>query len=114
MDLLIRWLGKGSVRQAKKIRAVHSNYLERGPRIWNRLEETYGSLEMIEDALFKQVDNFPRMFGKDFSKLREFNDILIELQSAKEDGDLSGLGLLDNASGVNPLVKKLPFNLQEK
>lgn len=36
------------------------------------------------------------------------------LQSAKEEGDLPGLSFLDSARGLNPIVQKLPFYLQEK
>lgn len=47
-------------------------------------------------------------------KLRKFSDILMELQSAKEEGDLPGFSFLDSARGLNPIVQKLPFYLQEK
>lgn len=35
-------------------------------------------------------------------------------QVAKAEGDLLGLAFLDTARGVNPIVQKLPYNLQEK
>ena len=39
MDLFVKWLGKGSVEQAKSVTAVYLNYPERGLRmIWDRLE----------------------------------------------------------------------------
>lgn len=38
----------------------------------------------------------------------------MELQADKDEGDLPGLSFLDTARGVNPIVHKLPFNLQEK
>ncbi len=38
----------------------------------------------------------------------------MELQSAKADGDLPGLAVLDTARGVNPVVEKLPFGLQDR
>ena len=34
--------------------------------------------------------------------------------AAKDEGDLPGLSFLNTARGVNPIVRKLPFNLQEK
>lgn len=46
-------------------------------------------------------------------KLRKFNDILTELHSAKDEGDFLGLTFLDSARGLNPIVQKLPFYLQE-
>lgn len=38
----------------------------------------------------------------------------MELQSAKDEEDLPGHSFLDTARGVNPIVQKLPFRLQEK
>lgn len=38
----------------------------------------------------------------------------MELQSAKEEGDLTGLAFFDTARGINPIVQKLPFSIQEK
>ena len=38
----------------------------------------------------------------------------MDLQSAKAEGDIPGLSFLNTARGVNPVVQKLPFNLQEK
>lgn len=42
------------------------------------------------------------------------SDLLMELQSARAEGDLPGLSFLDTARGVNPIVQELPFRLQEK
>ena len=69
---------------------------------------------MIENALFKRLDSFPKIPCKDYVKLRELGDPLVELQSAKEDGYLTGLAFLDTARGINPIVEKLPHALQEK
>ncbi|KAI4873908.1 hypothetical protein NFI96_029123 [Prochilodus magdalenae] len=38
----------------------------------------------------------------------------MEIQSAKEDGYLTGLAYLDTARGINPIVERLPHALQEK
>ncbi len=81
---------------------------------WDRLDQTYGSTEAIEDALFKRIDAFPKIANRDYSKLTKLSDLLMELQSAKAEGDLPGLAFLDTARGVNPIVQKLPFRLQEK
>lgn len=45
---------------------------------------------MIENALFKRLDSFPRLDSKDNIKLRELGDLLMELLSAKEDEYLPG------------------------
>ncbi len=38
----------------------------------------------------------------------------MEIQAAKQDGYLMGLSYLDTSRGVNPIIQKLPFSLQEK
>lgn len=115
IDLLVKWLGKESALHAERIRAVHINDPLRGLQmIWDRLDECYGAPEVVEAALFRCIDNFPKLSNKDYSKLRELSDLLMELESAKAEGDLPGLSYLDTARGVNPVVQKLPYSLQEK
>lgn len=115
MDLLVKWLGKESAEHAKRIRSVHISHPAAGLKmIWNRLDECYGSAEVIEKALFQRLDSFPRISNKDFSKLRDLSDLLMELDVARVAGDLPGLSYLDTARGVNPIVQKLPYGLQEK
>ncbi|XP_041432389.1 uncharacterized protein LOC121398035 [Xenopus laevis] len=115
LDLLVKWLGSESVEHAKRIRDININYPDRGLKmVWERLDECYGSIEAIENALFKRIDNFPRIVGRGYQKLRELSDLLREVQVAQEEGDLPGLAFLDTARGVNPIVQKLPHNLQEK
>ncbi|XP_061136930.1 uncharacterized protein LOC133155543 [Syngnathus typhle] len=114
MDLLVAWLGEESAEHAKRIRAVHVNSADRGlRRIWERLETCYGAPEMVEDSLFERIASFPKI-NRDYLKLHELSDFLIELKAAKADGDLPGLTYLDTARGLHLLVRKLPFNLQEK
>ena len=114
LDLLVKWPGKECVEHAKTTRAVHPNNSEKDLKIvWTRLKECYSSLEIIKETLFKRID-FPKIANRDSSKLREFNDLLMKLQSAKEDGDLPRLVTLDAARGIHPLVQKLPFGLQER
>lgn len=57
---------------------------------------------------------FPKLANKDNHKLRELGDILLKLECAKVEGYLPGLAYLDTSRGVNPIVEKLPFSLQEK
>lgn len=82
--------------------------------IWRHLEDCYGCPEVIEQALLKRLDAFPRITNKDTHRLRDLGYLLLELQSAKVSGRLPGLGYLDTARGVNPIVEKLPFSLQDK
>lgn len=115
MDLLVKWLGKESAEHAKRIRSIHINQPASGLQmIWTRLDECYGSAEAIEKALFQKIDNFPKISNKDYPKLRDLSDLLMELNAAKAEGDLPGLSYLDTARGINPIVQKLPYSLQEK
>ena len=115
LDLLVKWLGRESSEHVKRIRAVHITNPQAALRLsWTRLRECYATPEVIESALFKRLDNFPRLTSKENIKLRELSDLLMELLSAKEDGYLPGLSYLDTPRGNNPIVEKLPPNLQEK
>lgn len=115
LDLLLKWLGKESAEHVEQIRAIHIHRPEAGLAMaWERLELTYGSPEAIENALFKRIDSFPKIVNRDGFKLTKLGDLLMELQAAKAEGDLPGLAFLDTPRGVNPVVLKLPFRLQEK
>ncbi|KAE8627355.1 hypothetical protein XENTR_v10006954 [Xenopus tropicalis] len=115
IDLLIKYLGTESAEHAKRIRVININHPQTGLKmIWHRLNECYGSAEVVENALFKRIDDFPKISNKGYQKLRELSDLLMELQVAKAEGDLPGLAFLDTARGVNPIVQKLPYNLQER
>ena len=115
LDLLVRWLGPESSPQAKRIRAAHVHNPAAGVRmIWQRLEDCYGSPEVIEHALLKKIENFPRITNREAHKLMELGDILLEVEAAKSSGQLAGLSYLDTAMGVKPIIEKLPYGLQEK
>ncbi|KAK7882975.1 hypothetical protein WMY93_029149 [Mugilogobius chulae] len=115
MDLLVKWLGKESSEHAKRIRSIHINHPDLGLQmIWKRLDDCYGSSEVIEKALFQKLDSFPKLNNKDYSKLRDLGDLLMEVNAAKTDGDLPGLSYLDTPRGVNAIVQKLPYGLQER
>ncbi len=71
MDLLPKWLGKESAEHVEQIRAIHINHPDAGLKmIWERLDQCYGSAEIVEDALFKQIDNFPKITNRDYVKLK--------------------------------------------
>ena len=115
LDLLVKWLGKESSEHIKRMRAVHVTNPEAALQMsWTRLRECYATPEVIESALFKRLDNFPHLTSRENIKLRELSDLLMELLSAKDDGYLPGLSYLDTPRGINPIVEKLPINLQEK
>ncbi|KAK7940028.1 hypothetical protein WMY93_003354 [Mugilogobius chulae] len=61
LDLLCKWLGPESSEQAKRIRAVHIYDATAGVRmLWQRLEDSYGSPEAIENALLAKLEDFPK------------------------------------------------------
>ncbi len=66
LNLLVKWLGPESSAQAKWIRSVPVNNPRAGVFMkWQRLDETYGSPEVIESALLKRLDTFPAISNKD-------------------------------------------------
>ena len=114
LDLLTKWLSGESLQHALRIRAVHINNPEGGLyRLWQRLDRVYGSSEVIEASLFKRLECFPRVAPKDGHLLQELADLLLELEAAKNEGYLPGLRFLDTSRGINPIVEKLPYGLQE-
>ena len=113
-DLLVQSLGNESSEHARRIRDININYPTKGlSMIWERINECYGSPEVLENSLFKRIEDFPKIPNKGYQKLRELSDLVTELQIAKAEGDLPGLAFLDTARGVNPIVQKLPYSLQE-
>lgn len=115
LDLLIKWLGKESSEHVKRIRSAYVSNPEAALHLcWERLKECYANPEAIENALFKRLDNFPRISSRENIKLRELSDLLVELLAAKTDEYLPGLAYLDTPRGINPIVEKLPPNLQER
>ncbi|KAI7804924.1 hypothetical protein IRJ41_023810 [Triplophysa rosa] len=115
LDLMTKWLGRESSNHVKRLRSVYiTNPFIALRKAWERLQECYAAPEIIEKALFERLDNFPRVSGKEQVKLRELADLLMEVQCAKEDGYLPALSYLDTARGIEPIVAKLPYGLQEK
>lgn len=112
LDLLCKWLGPSSSEQAKRIRAVHIHNTPMGLKmLWQRLEDVYGSPEVIENALLKKIEDFPKISVRDNHKLRELGDVLMELEATKTDGYLPGLSYLNTSRGLSPIVQKLPHAL---
>ncbi|XP_073468178.1 uncharacterized protein [Aquarana catesbeiana] len=115
LNLMIKWLGTESAEHAKRMRRANLFNPAAGLNMtWKRLEEMYGSPEVIEGALLKKLEVFPKVGYRDNVRLQELSDLLLEIEYAKEDGYLPGLSYLDTARGTNPIVEKLPSNLQDK
>ncbi len=82
--------------------------------IWEWLDDCFGAPEVVESSLLRRLETFPKISNKEWKKLRELGDLLMELLVAKSEGVLLGLTCLDTARGIASIVQKLPFNLQDK
>ena len=70
---------------------------------------------MVESALKTRLAAFPQITARDFNKLYDLADILTEIVSAMEDVKYSTLlSYYNTSAGVIPVVRKLPYNIQEK
>lgn len=116
MDLLVKWLGSDSKKHALSLRASNAHNPANGlKKIWERLDERFGSPEMIYTAILKKLNDFPKLGLKDYAKLYELSDILGEIESLKEDPKYATmLAYFDSSVGVSPIVNKLTYNIQEK
>lgn len=116
IDLLVKFLGPESSKFAASIRTANTTYPKRGlERIWSTLQERYGSPELVESALKTKVRDFPRITNRDSKRLYDLVDILAEIEPINEDSNYSALlSYFDSSSGINQIVNKLPFNIQEK
>ncbi|KAL1258964.1 hypothetical protein QQF64_009541 [Cirrhinus molitorella] len=106
---------KLNMKKTQENRAVHTSNPDTGlRRAWERLEDCYGSPEIIEKSLFDRIDSFSKIGNRNVKRLQELGDLLQEVESAKQESCLPGLFYLDNTCGVAPIVEKLPYSLQEK
>lgn len=77
IELLIKWLGPISSTYARRIKISNVNNPVIGlARLWERLDDRYGCPELIEEALKRKLDRFPKLSNKDYKKLYELTDIL--------------------------------------
>ncbi|XP_056003003.1 uncharacterized protein LOC130049441 [Ostrea edulis] len=116
IDLLVKWLGPESSKQALSIRAANAASPDQGViRIWSRLDDRFGSPEIVEGPLRKKLNNFQRISNKENKRLFELVDIVSEIESTKENPTYKTLlSVYDSSAGVNQIMSKLPFYIQEK
>ena len=116
LDLLIKWLGPSSSEQAKRIRVANANNQERGLQlVWERLHDRFARPENVEAVIKNKIATFPRITNRDYSRLFDLADLASEIESLRDDMHYSALfAYFDSSSGVNQLVAKLPYNIQEK
>ena len=75
----------------------------------------YGKPEMVEESLRSQLENFRTMNTSEYSRLYDLHNILIKIESLKASPQFAAnLAIYDSSSGVNPILSKLQFNIQEK
>ena len=116
IDLMIKWLGPDSSRQISSIKISNAGNSEIAlTKAWARLKQRYGSPEVIESALQRKLQAFPKIAFKDKRKLYELSNLLSEVRSVKERPEYSSLlAYFDTSVGVNPTISKLPQGLQTK
>jgi hypothetical protein len=70
---------------------------------------------LIEKSLKDRVASFPRITASDNKRLFDLSDLVGEIASVKEQLQYRILfGYFDSSTGINPIVAKLPWSLQEK
>ena len=116
LDLLIKYLGPQSRKWATSLRSSNIHNSDLGLcRIWERLDDRFAPPEVIEASIKKKLSEFPKLTNKDNKKLYDLCDIVAQIQSLKESSKYQSLfSYFDTSSGVNPIVAKLPYNVQEK
>ncbi|XP_056017291.1 uncharacterized protein LOC130053762 [Ostrea edulis] len=118
LDLMIKWLGPDSSRQAECIKTASAgNHVDALHKLWDRLDIRYGSPELIEACLRNKLTNFPKLSNTpaDSKRLYDLYDLLSEIQCVKANPLYSSvLAMYDSSTGVNQIVSRLPTNLQEK
>lgn len=83
--------------------------------IWKRLDEMYGRPEMIEASIRQQLENFRPVTSAENKRLYDLLNILIKIESLMADSTFStSLSYFNSSIGVNPIIKKSSFHLQEK
>ncbi|XP_070188491.1 uncharacterized protein [Littorina saxatilis] len=115
LDLLAKYLGPESKRYAQSLRSANIGNPQRGLQLlWKRLDERFGSPELIEACLKARLEEFPPI-SQDQRSLYELSDLLEEILSAKMNPVLAPLfALYDSSTGVNMVVRKLPHHLRQK
>ncbi|XP_061190337.1 uncharacterized protein LOC133198227 [Saccostrea echinata] len=116
VDLLIQYLGPKSKKSAMSIRSANYSDSSRArDRIWQRLIERYAKPELVESSIKQKLMSLPKIASKEVKKLYELVDIVVEIESLKKDEQYCSLfASYDSSAGVNLIVNKLPYQLQEK
>lgn len=77
---LIKYTSNSSQQQIISIKSANSHNPRRGlQRIWQRLEERFGSPELIETSLKTKLNSFPPITNKELHRLYDLSDVLEEI-----------------------------------
>ncbi|XP_053386674.1 uncharacterized protein LOC123538141 [Mercenaria mercenaria] len=116
LDLLARWLGPESKRQAVSIRVSNPHDEQNAlNKTWERLDERFGAPEQVAESLRRRLESFPKVTLTERQKLYELSDLLSEIASVKDNERYKmSLSYFDSALGVNNAVCKLPVFIQNK
>ena len=115
-NLLVKWLGPKSSEFAQTIRVSNVSNPKRGvEKIWERLDECYGSPELIDSSVRQKFERFPKLTYKDRERFYDLHDILAEILSLKSELKLQPpLSYFDTSAEINLVVSKLPPGIQSK
>lgn len=116
VDLLVKWLGPTSSKQALRIRSSNADNPQKcHDRIWERLEDRFGRPEMVEETMKRKIASFPKITTKDYRPLFDLSDIVEEINAImSSERYYPVFAHFNSSSGVNQIMSKLPHNLQEK
>lgn len=108
LDIMVKWLGPESQRQAKSIRAANiANPQTAIDLIWERLDSRYDSPEVIEDSLQCRLAKLPRLTFNSRKEYFDLLDLATEILAIKKDDENKTLfSYFDSSHGVNKLVCK--------
>lgn len=81
--------------------------------IWNRMDERFGSAELVEASLKARLMDLPDFMDR--KKLYALHDLLTEVETVKNLSEYSTIfSYLDSSLGVKPIIQKLSKQIQEK
>ncbi|XP_060604533.1 uncharacterized protein LOC132757303 [Ruditapes philippinarum] len=116
IDLLIKYLGPSSRKHAVSLRTAYLHDANQALiQIWQRLDERFGTPESVLSSLTNRLQAFPILTNKDRVRLYELADLLQEIEGLMSNPQYhKTLSYFDSSIGVNPIVNKLPYSLQQK
>lgn len=70
LDMLVKWLGPDSGKHALRLRSANvSDPTKALTRVWDRLDERFGCVEVVESTLKQRLASFAKITNKEFKRL---------------------------------------------